>query len=70
MTLPRPKPALPWIVAACLALTVSCSTMAHADDEARLLRFPAIHGDRVVFTYAGDLYTVSCAGRRGAKTHQ
>jgi tricorn protease len=33
-----------------------------ADDEARLLRFPAIHGDQVVFTYAGDLYTVPADG--------
>ncbi len=31
-------------------------------DEARLLRFPALHGDRVVFTYAGDLYTVPAQG--------
>jgi len=31
-------------------------------DEARLLRFPAIHGNQVVFTYAGDLYTVPVAG--------
>ncbi len=30
--------------------------------EARLLRFPAIHGDQVVFTYAGDLYTVASTG--------
>jgi len=30
--------------------------------EARLLRFPTIHGDRIVFTYAGDLYTVSVQG--------
>lgn len=30
--------------------------------EARLLRFPAIYGDKIVFTYAGDLYTVSSAG--------
>ena len=30
--------------------------------EARLLRFPAIYSDKVVFTYAGDLYTVSSAG--------
>src|SRR5207244_11350386 len=30
--------------------------------EARLLRFPTIHGDRIVFTYAGDLYTVAAAG--------
>ena len=31
-------------------------------EEARLLRFPAIHGDQVVFTYAGDLYTVDSKG--------
>ena len=30
--------------------------------EARLLRFPAIHGNQVVFTYAGDLYTVPADG--------
>ncbi len=30
--------------------------------ETRLLRFPAIHGNQVVFTYAGDLYTVPAAG--------
>lgn len=27
-------------------------------EEARLLRFPHIQGDQVVFSYAGDLYTV------------
>ena len=31
-------------------------------DEARLLRFSAIHGDQVVFTYAGNLYSVSAKG--------
>lgn len=31
-------------------------------EEARLLRFPAIHGDQIVFTYAGDLYTTSSKG--------
>jgi tricorn protease len=30
--------------------------------EARLLRFPAISGNQVVFTYAGDLYTVPASG--------
>jgi tricorn protease len=30
--------------------------------EARLLRFPAIHGDRIVFSYSGDLFTVSSGG--------
>lgn len=31
-------------------------------DEARLLRFPAIHGDNMAFTYAGNLYTASAKG--------
>lgn len=30
--------------------------------ETRLLRFPAIHGDQLVFSYAGDLYTVASKG--------
>ncbi len=30
--------------------------------QARLLRFPAIYGKQVVFTYAGDLYTVEKTG--------
>jgi tricorn protease len=30
--------------------------------EARLLRFPTIHGGQIVFTYAGDLYTVAATG--------
>ncbi|HEY1187177.1 MAG TPA: PDZ domain-containing protein [Gemmata sp.] len=48
-----------------LALVVTALGAAHtqaAPDEARLLRFPAIHGDQVVFTYAGDLYTASAKG--------
>ncbi len=31
-------------------------------EEARLLRFPALRGEQVVFTYAGDLYTVGAKG--------
>src|SRR5262249_34512639 len=38
-----------------------------AQAEARLLRFPAIHGQQIVFTYAGDLYTVPAAGRVARK---
>lgn len=30
--------------------------------EGRLLRFPDIHGDQVVFSYAGDLWTASASG--------
>jgi tricorn protease len=37
-------------------------TVAQAQDEARLLRFPAIHGNQLVFTYAGNLYTVDAVG--------
>jgi len=43
-------------------LTLLISGIIYAQDDARLLRFPAIHGDKVVFTYAGDLYTVEKTG--------
>jgi tricorn protease len=33
-----------------------------AQDETRLLRFPAIYNDQIVFSYAGDLFTVSANG--------
>jgi len=36
--------------------------MISAQENVRLLRFPAIHGNQVVFTYAGDLYTVPLKG--------
>lgn len=36
-------------------------------EEARLLRFPSVGGDRVAFTYAGDLYTVSINGGEAHK---
>ncbi len=45
-----------------LALLLPWSGGLSAQDEARLLRFPHIHGDQVVFTYAGDLYTASMGG--------
>src|SRR6266853_5412612 len=38
------------------------ATAVCAAGEARLLRFPAIHGNQIVFTYAGDLYTVASDG--------
>ena len=34
----------------------------YAQDEVRLLRFPAIYGNQIIFTYAGDLYTVDKTG--------
>lgn len=33
-----------------------------AQQEARLMRFPSIHGNQVVFSYAGDLYSVARTG--------
>lgn len=44
-----------------LGLLVSGLSLAQ-DQEARVLRFPAVYGDKVVFTYAGDLYEVSLSG--------
>ena len=44
-----------------LALTAVCVT-ASAQEEARLLRFPATNGTDVVFSYAGDLWTVPIEG--------
>jgi tricorn protease len=38
-----------------------------AQQESRLLRFPAIHGNQLVFTYAGDLYSVSSEGGMARK---
>ena len=47
----------------CLGLLLLLSPMLLlGQEESRLLRFPAIHGDQVVFTYAGNLYTVSAQG--------
>ena len=45
-----------------LALLFAGGVLAAQAEEARLLRFPATNGRDVVFTYAGDLYTVPIAG--------
>ncbi len=42
-----------------LILFFFCTSFAQ---ESRLLRFPAIHGEQVVFSYAGDLYKVNRLG--------
>ena len=44
-----------------LSLVLIPSILA-AQQEARLLRFPTIHGNAIVFSYAGDLYTVPATG--------
>jgi len=45
-----------------IVLFASGATLLPAQQESRLLRFPAIHGNQIVFTYAGNLYTVSSSG--------
>ena len=46
--------------AAALVLTAAVAVPVAA--QTKLLRFPDIHGDRVVFSYAGDLWTASTGG--------
>jgi len=43
-------------------LALSLTAGMHAQEESRLLRFPAISDNQIVFTYAGDLYTVATSG--------
>jgi len=43
-------------------LLTAVTTVASAQEEARLLRFPATNGTDVAFTYAGDLWTVPIQG--------
>ncbi len=42
------------LLSAALAMSVAVPSLAAA--QTKLLRFPDVHGDRVVFTYAGDLW--------------
>lgn len=50
----------------CLVLC-TFATLQAQQEEARLLRFPAIHGNQIVFSYAGDLYTVAATGGTARK---
>lgn len=43
-------------------LLTGTTSVGHATDEARLLRFPATNGQEVVFSYAGDLYKAPLKG--------
>ena len=53
--------------AVCLALLAAATLRAEGIfDDARLLRFPDVHGETVAFSYSGDLWTVD-AGRRPAR---
>jgi len=50
-----------------LAVSLCIVTNVFSQNEMRLLRFPAIHGNQVVFSYAGDLYTVDKNGGMARK---
>ncbi len=45
-----------------LSFLLASACAAASAQEARLLRFPATDGNRIVFTYAGDLYEVGANG--------
>jgi len=49
------------------AFLISLPAILVAQDEARLLRFPAVSGNTIVFSYAGDLYTVPVSGGMARK---
>lgn len=45
-----------------LSCFLSFISAVYGQDEARLMRFPAIYDNQIVFSYAGDLYVVSSDG--------
>ena len=55
------------LILTALALIASTSTPLRAADEARLLRFPTVGGGRIVFSYAGNLYSVAETGGTAVK---
>src|SRR5213083_1569750 len=48
----------PWFMAVLVCVVCTVSLCA----QTKLLRFPDVYGDRVVFTYGGDLWTTSING--------
>ena len=42
--------------------TIALLSSVVANSQTKLLRFPDIHGDRVAFTYGGDIWTASASG--------
>jgi tricorn protease len=51
-----------WAGVLTVSVVFAIGTSRIADAQTKLLRFPDIHGDKVVFTYAGDLWTASTSG--------
>ncbi len=55
------------VLFALMILIAGSFTANYAQDEARLLRFPDIHQDKIVFSHAGDLYIVDAEGGTARK---
>ena len=51
-----------WTWTLALSSFFALSAGVRADAQTKLLRFPDLHGDKVVFTYAGDLWTAPAGG--------
>ncbi len=56
------KTITPRAVCAALLLTLTLFVASSVSAQTKLLRFPDISGDRVVFTYGGDLWTAAASG--------
>ena len=51
------------MIRSALAIAFSCFILVGTlDAQSKLLRFPDIHGDQIVFCYAGDLWRVESSG--------
>lgn len=50
-----------------LLLFLTTAALTLRAEEARLLRFPHINGNRIVFSYAGDLYSINTEGGTARK---
>lgn len=55
------------IVSLFIVLLPLFSFAANNDNQARLLRFPTVGGDKIVFSYAGNLYSVDINGGEAQK---
>ena len=50
---------LPWLA---FATVLVAATPAHAQIDARLMRYPAVSADQIAFSYAGDIWVVAKTG--------
>jgi tricorn protease len=56
-----------WTIALAVVSALTTGTASGADAHTKLLRFPDLHGDKVVFTYAGDLWSAPAGGGLAAR---